>query len=299
MITKSICGRIAIVGKPNVGKSTLINSITNEPISIATHKAQTTRHCILGIKTYNNIQLIFIDTPGIHTKTTKLLNNKMNKTAGQVLHTVDLILWLTDRMQWDMNDKKVANYLSTIDKPIIWCINKIDRLKSSEGLKEHIEDTHKEKEWIQCILPISARTKFNLKELEDIIIKLCPYAPHCYNKDIITNRDTAFMVSETIRSHVFKNLHQEIPYATHITVEKIESQQHRTDIQAVLWVEKPNQKAIAIGNQGSMIKRIGTGSRIQLCKLLETKVNLKLWVNIKKDWSNDSGEIAKQNLDGE
>ena len=299
MNSQSICGRIAIVGKPNVGKSTLINSITNEPISIATHKAQTTRHCILGIKTIEHIQLIFIDTPGIHSKATTLLNSKMNKTAGQALHTADLILWLTDRLQWSKDDQKVAKYLSTMDVPVIWCINKIDRLQSSAGLNEHIDSTLKEKNWIKYILPISARTKFNLTELEDLISSLCPNAPHCYGPDVITNRDTAFMVSETIRAHVFKNLHQEIPYATHITIEDIKSQDHRIDINATLWVEKPNQKAIAIGNKGSMIKRIGTGARLQLCKLMETKVNLKMLVNIKKDWSNDSSEIAQQNLDGD
>ncbi len=292
------CGRIAIVGRPNAGKSTLINALLEEPVSIATHKAQTTRHCILGIKTKELCQFIYIDTPGIHVHAKQYLQRQMNKIAHQTLSTVDAVIWLTDRCQWTSDDERVAECLGALKCPIVWCMNKIDRLNKHDDLMPHITDIRTRYPWIDSCVPISARHGNQLDVLESILMDHCPQTAHTFPEDMLTDRQPAFTASETIRAQVFKQTHQEVPYATHVTIDAFKTQPHRTDIQATLWVERPAHKMILVGRKGQTIKRIGIGARETLNRLLDTTVHLKLWVKIQKNWSDDPTAIAEQDLSG-
>ncbi len=292
------CGRIAIVGRPNVGKSTLINALLEEPVSIATHKAQTTRHCILGIKTNGPHQLIFIDTPGIHIEAKRHLQRQMNKVAHQTLQTVDMVLWLTDRCQWTHDDQRVTECLADLNCPILWCINKVDVLNEQAQLTAHIDTIRAEHPWIHSCIPISARHGDQLPALELMLLEHCPQAPHAFPDDMLTDREPAFIASETIRAHVFKNTHQEVPYATHVTIDTFTKQPHRTDIHATLWVERPAHKMILVGHKGRTIKQISMGARQTLVRLLDATVHLKVWVKVQPNWSDDPEAIAQQDLSG-
>ena len=295
----TFCGRVAIVGKPNVGKSTLINRLLEEPISIATHKSHTTRHCILGVKTVHHTQLVIIDTPGIHVKAERTLNRKMNRAAHQALQGANMVLWLTDRLHLEADDERTANCLKDLSIPIIWCMNKIDRLKNSSEIETHLALMQTQYPWIKTFIPISARTGAEVATLESLILSLCPQAPHMFPNDVLTDRSPLFMASETIRAKLFKYTHQEVPYATFVTIDRFKAQTTRVDIQATLWVERPSQKAIVIGKKGENIKRIGIDARKTLCRLLDNTVHLKLWVGVQKDWSDDNHTIDTQNLPGD
>lgn len=285
MTSNTRCGYIAILGRPNVGKSTLINAMLGKKLSIVSHKRQTTRHNILGVKTTGDIQAVYIDTPGMHKGAKRALNRYMNKMAGLAIHDVDVIVFMIEVLRWTSEDEMILEKLKSADKPVILAVNKIDEVKEKDELLPFLSELS-EKFDFTAIVPVAAKKRKNLDELESLINKLLPENPFFFDKNQLTDRSEAFLISETIREKLFHAVHQEIPYSTAIGIEKIEHKNNVMHIYATIYVEKKGQKIIIIGEKGEQIKRIGQNSRIELEKKYKTKVFLQLWVKVKDQWAD-------------
>jgi len=285
--TVTRCGYVAIIGKPNVGKSTLINQSLNKKLVITSRKPQTTRHRILGIKTTGNAQLLYLDTPGLHTKEKNILNQYMNRAARSVLHDVNIIVWLISRKQWNEDDEFVLKHLKQVKTPVILAINKIDQLQSKEELLPFI-DILKTKYSFADIIPISAKKNLQIDVLEKSIIRHLPEQPFHYTTDKITTCNDAFVASEMIREKLIRLLGQELPYDTLVTIDALQNKSKIVNISATIFVNKPNQKPIVLGTKGDRLKRIGTQARLDLENFFEKKVFLKLWVKVKTNWANNA-----------
>lgn len=286
------CGYVAIIGRPNSGKSTLFNCLVGQKISSISYKPQTTRHRIVGVRTDSDVQLIFVDTPGIHLGGKRLLNRVLNKNALNVLHDVHLIFWLVDRGQWTQEETYIKKSLEKIDCPVILVVNKIDKLQRREDLLVILQKLS-EKYSFSEIVPISAIKKDNVDELVKTGKRYLPESEFYYPGEYLTDRDQNFIVSETIREAAFIYLEKELPYATHVEIEKCQEQAERVDISAIIWVEKSGQKAILIGKKGEMLKKIGSRARIEIEKQIRSKVHLDLWVKLKKDWQDNPQIVGK------
>ncbi len=286
------CGYVAIIGRPNSGKSTLFNCLVGQKISSISYKPQTTRHRIVGVRTNSDVQLIFVDTPGIHLGGKRLLNRVLNKNALNVLHDVHLIFWLVDRGQWTQEETYIKKSLEKIDCPVILVVNKIDKLQRREDLLVILQKLS-EKYSFSEIVPISAIKKDNVDELVKTGKRYLPESEFYYPGEYLTDRDQNFIVSETIREAAFIYLEKELPYATHVEIEKCQEQAERVDISAIIWVEKSGQKAILIGKKGEMLKKIGSRARIEIEKQIRSKVHLDLWVKLKKDWQDNPQIVGK------
>lgn len=278
-------GFVSIIGRPNVGKSTLLNSILGEKVSIVTPKPQTTRNRIIGIKTLPDAQIIFIDTPGIHKPRHKL-GNAMVKTALEAFKEVDIILFIIEPQEPESGDKFIINLLKEIRSPVFLLINKIDIIKKSELLPimDRINELYPFKE----IIPISALKQDGIDILLKRIYDYLPTGPKYYPDDIVTDQLERFMVSEIIREKVTEMTEEEVPHS--IAVEVIDWEEKENGlilIRANIYVERDSQKGIIIGKGGRMLKAIGTSARIDIEKLLNTKVFLELWVKVKKDWRDN------------
>lgn len=280
------CGYVAIIGRPNVGKSTLLNKIIARKISITAEKPQTTRHQIIGIKTIEHNQIVYVDTPGIHTKQKHTLNRYMNKAALKAMNTVDVVLFMLEGLTWTEEDAHVLDYLKQIKCPIILVINKVDRIACKDHLLPYIEELNKKMNWVK-IIPISAVKGNNLDVLEKTIIDLLPQAPFLFAANQTTARDDKFLAAEIIREKLVRLLGQELPYVTTVLIEKFEYTNHTLRISAVIFVERDGQKIIIIGKQGAVLKKIGTLARKDMEQLFRHKVFLTLWVKVKDAWSDD------------
>lgn len=279
-------GYVAIIGRPNVGKSTLLNFLLGEKISITSPKPQTTRWQILGIKTLSETQIIYIDTPGVHQQETKAVNRYMNRVARAVIQDADVIVFIIDATYWHREDDLVLQALKDTQKPIILAINKIDLVKDKSQLLPLI-DKIKSKIDFKFIMPISALTGENTEVLETEISKLLPESAALFPEDQITDKSIRFQVAEIIREKLIKATEQELPYTTSVEIEQFVEGEKLTEIGAVIWVERPGQKIIVIGQGGSKLKKIGTAARREIEQLLETKVFLRLWVKVKAHWTDD------------
>ncbi len=280
------CGYIALIGRPNVGKSTLMNFILGQKISITSHRPQTTRHRIVGIKTTDEAQFVYVDTPGIHNNETKAMNRYMNRTAGASFKDVDVIILLVDALRWTEEDELVIKRLQHVKTPVVLAVNKIDLLKKKEDLLPYIEKI-KNKYEFENIIPVSAMKGDNIEGFEKTIFEYLPKSEAFYDEDQITDRSSRFMASEIIREKLTRNLTQELPYNLTVEIEKFTNDGKILDIAAIIWVERDNQKAIIIGKKGSKLKDMGTKARIDMEKLFEQKVFLQLWVKVKSGWSDD------------
>lgn len=283
-ITKS--GYVAIVGRPNVGKSTLLNGLLGEKISITSPKPQTTRWQILGIKTLNDAQIIYIDTPGMHRNEKRAMNRYMNRVASSVLLDVDVIVFMIDADSWHSEDELVLKKLEQTDKPVILAINKVDLLKDKTELLLLI-DKLKNKLNFSQIVPISALENENTHTLEEQIAKLLPAGPQLFPEDQITDKSVRFQVAEIIREKLIRATEEELPYTTTVEIEQFKEEEKLTEISAVIWVERQGQKIIIIGKKGAGLKKVGTQARKEIEKLLDKKVFLRLWVKVKADWTDD------------
>lgn len=289
--TSTRCGMVAIIGRPNVGKSTLLNHILQQKISITSRKPQTTRHQITGIKTIDNAQIIFVDTPGQHAGGKKAINRYMNKVAVQTLTDVDLVVVLINRLKWTEEDEMVITRLKQAQQklakplPVIIAINKVDKLDDKSLLLPHIKFI--EAQLASTIVPVSALKGNNLDVLEQCIIEHLPESNFIYDKDDITNRSSKFLVAEIIREKIIRQLGDEVPYASTVEIEQYEIKGKTVHIAALIWVERDGQKPIIIGNKGARLKLIGSESRRDIELLIESKVMLKLWVKVKSNWSDD------------
>ncbi len=289
------CGYVAIIGRPNSGKSTLFNRLVGQKISSTSFKPQTTRHRIVGVKTDSDAQFIFVDTPGIHLGGKRLLNRVLNKNALNVLHDVHLIFWLIDRGQWTDEEDYIKRSLEKIECPVILVINKIDKLDRRDDLLIILQKLTLKYDFAEMI-PVSAMRQDNIDDLVKSGKYYLPESEFFYPKEYLTDRDQKFIAAETIREAAFMFLEKELPYATHVEIEKYAEEDGRVVISAVIWIEKDGQKGILIGKKGEMLKKIGSRARSAIEKNIESKVHLELWVKIKKDWQDNPKIVGEYEL---
>lgn len=287
------CGYVAIAGRPNVGKSTLLNHLLGQKLSITSRKPQTTRHTLLGIKTEGENQIIYVDTPGLQAQPQRALNRYMNRVAQGVLGQVDVMLFMVEALQWRDEDTHVLKLLQAQQVPILLLVNKIDKVKEREQLLPYLQKIAKQHDFLE-VIPLSANRGDNLAELEQRLISLLPEGPPLFPDDYITDRSERFLASEMVREKLMRRLGAELPYRLSVEIEHFsEEEEGRLHIAAVIWVEKPSQKAIVIGKGGRLLKAVGTEARLDMENLFECKVFLQLWVKIKSGWSDDERTLKR------
>ena len=284
------CGMVAVIGRPNVGKSTLINAVMGRKVSIVTAKPQTTRHRILAVHSGEKEQIIFVDTPGLHRKAGRAMNRMMNRTAANALADADLILFVCDATHWTEEDDDVLQRLASGSIPIIALLNKIDKVHPREALLELIAKMSTRGEFAE-IVPISAMKKDNLELLMSMIPGYLPESPPLFPEHMHTDRSEEFHVAEIIREKLTLMLHQEMPYGLTVQVERLEREESGIAISAVIWVERDSQKGIAVGKNGSVLKKVGRQARLEIAELLGVRVHLELWVKVKSNWADNEKDL--------
>ena len=280
------CGYVALVGRPNVGKSTLLNHLLGQKISITSRKPQTTRHRVLGIKTEGDVQIIFVDTPGMHRHEPKAINRVMNQAANSALRDVDVIVFVIDRLRWTEEDEWVLEKLRVVKCPVILALNKIDLVDNKEELLPALQMFAQKFPFAE-IFPLSALRGHNLDDLEKSIAKYLPENPHFFAEDQVTDRSQRFLAAELVREKIMRQLGEELPYEITVEVESFKLLGKMLEIHALIMVEREGQKKIVIGNGGDRIKLIGEEARKDMEIMFERKVMLKLWVKVKAGWSDD------------
>lgn len=289
-------GFIAVIGRPNVGKSTLINELIGQKLSITSHRPQTTRHRIHAIDTRDDYQMVFVDTPGIHIGNKKAINSYMNRAASSSIKDVDLILWLVEAGKWKKEDARVLEHVEQIDVPVVLCINKIDKLKNQEAVLPFLQKIAHKYQPTE-LFPLSAFNKQDTKALRALLLKHLPEQDIIFDPDYITDRSEKFVVAEFIREKLMRNLADELPYDLTVEIEQYELDGNMQRIAARIYVDKASQKNIVIGQKGEMLKLIGTESRQSIEGFLERKVFLKLWVKVSSGWSDDKRALASLGYD--
>ncbi|MDO9424738.1 MAG: GTPase Era [Methylobacter sp.] len=303
------CGFVALIGRPNVGKSTLMNHLLKQKISITSRKPQTTRHRILGINTTDAGQAIYMDTPGMHNSEKRALNRYLNRTAETTLLGVDVIVWLIDGLSWHEYDEVIFKKLEQAGLPVILAVNKVDKVADKEAILTFFNDAQHRFPF-KHLVPISALKRTNLDQLESLIMTLLPERDLIYPEDQVTDRSERFLAAEIVREKLTRRLGDELPYALTVEIERYDDCMDAggrathgavagekpgiTKIYAIIWVERLTQKNIVIGKDGEMLKKVGTDARLDIEKLIGQKVYLQLWVKVKKGWSDS--ERALQSL---
>lgn len=291
VMAENRCGYAALVGRPNVGKSTLLNRLIGQKIAITSHKPQTTRHAILGIKTRPDGQILFVDTPGMHLRGKKALNRMLNQTAGSVLVDVDVILLVVQAGVWTAEDEAVLKAVQSSKRPVILVVNKIDLLKKKEEMLAYLARLSSMADFEE-IIPCSARSGDNLELLEEHVLQRLPEGPSFYPEEQVTDKSERFMAAELLREQLTRRYAREIPYALTVEIERFEEHPQHYSIGAVIWVERDGQKAIIIGKQGEALKETARLARESMQKAFERKVWLDVWVKVKKSWSSDEKAMA-------
>ena len=294
--TKTYCGFISILGRPNVGKSTLLNQLIGEKICITSNKPQTTRDRILGIKTLGARQIIFMDTPGIHSNEKKPINRVLNKIARQSLSEADLILFVIEAQRWTHQEDLIVRLLQTQQIPILMVINKIDLCHDKAALAAFFKSCHA-RLTRAIVLTISAKKSRYLSELQDLILARLPERAFYFYPDVVTDRDEFFRIREFIREQLFRKTAQELPYATAVHIErklmKKTAQNTILHFYATIWVERESQKKIIIGHEGQQLKIIGQAARKQIERYLKQQIYLNLWVKVKANWSENKNLLQQ------
>lgn len=281
------CGYVAIVGRPNVGKSTLMNEILGQKLSITSRKPQTTRHQIVGIKTEGDVQTIYVDTPGLHKDQDKAINRYMNKAASSALRDVDVVVFMIDRTAWTEEDQHVFEKVQGAKCPVILAINKVDQLDDKDSLLPHLAELSQKMAFLE-IIPISAQQGTNVDRMEAAINEQLPQSIHFYPEDQVTDRSSRFLAAELVREKLMRNLGDEIPYGTTVEIEEFKrNEKGILIISALILVEREGQKRIVIGDKGAKIKGIGRDARMDMEKMFDSKVMLNLWVKVRSNWSDD------------
>lgn len=285
------CGKIAIVGRPNVGKSTLMNHLIGVKLAITSRKPQTTRHRIAGVVTTEDTQYIFLDTPGFQESHRNALNRMLNRTVSQTAEEADVVVFVVEGLQFTEKDEAVLKQLPA-DRPVILAVNKIDRVEDKSRLLPHLEVLQKKHPFVE-IVPLSAKQQHNLDTLKNVLRRFLPEQEAMFDSDDFTDRPERFLVSEAIREKVFRYVGDELPYSASVVIEQFQQEGRLRRIHAAIVVEKASQRAILIGKGGEKLKQIGTEARLDLEKLLGGKIYLELWVRVKKGWADDDRLIRQ------
>lgn len=279
------CGFVTIVGRPNVGKSTLINRLVQQKVSITSQRPQTTRNRLIGIRTDERAQIVYVDTPGLRAGAKSALDRLMNRAARGSLEGVDCVVFVVAASGWTAADDSVLSLVRRQPCPVILAINKIDLLKGRERLLPLMKQAAERMEFDE-IIPLSALTGESLADLKDSLLRYLPVQPPLFPREQVTDRDERFMAAELVREQVFRTLRQELPYAIGVGIEHFERMEKHVRIGAVIWVEKESQKGIVIGSGGERLKQIGVRARAQMENLLGSKVYLELWVKVREGWAD-------------
>ena len=286
------CGFVAVVGRPNVGKSTLINAILGQKISIVTPKPQTTRHRILAVDSRQDCQIVFVDTPGLHRNAGKAMNRMMNRTAANALIDADVVLFMTEANRWTDEDQDVLLRLESTSAPVIALMNKTDKVHPKEMLLQALAEMSERYEFAD-VMPISAKREDNLDKLNEILPGFLPESEPLFPEDMITDRSTSFLAAEVIREKLTLNLRQEVPYGLTVQVERYVKDESGIEIHAVIWVERDSQKGIVVGKNGSVLKRVGRAARVELKAQEGVPVHVELWVKVKDNWADSEKDLLR------
>jgi len=289
-------GYVAIVGRPNVGKSTLLNRILGQKISITSRKPQTTRHQIVGVKTVADSQVIYVDTPGLHKDKKYALNRYMNRAASSALRDVDLVVFVIERTAWTDEDELVLEKIKQIQCPVILALNKVDQVADKDKLLPWIQQLSSKMAFAE-ILPIAALNGDNVEALEKEIAKRLSEGAHYFPEDQVTDRSERFMAAELVREKIMRRLGDEIPYQVAVEIEEFKRDEKLVTIRALILVEREGQKKIIIGKKGEQIKAIGRDARLDMEKLFDSKVMLTLWIKVKSGWSDSDRALRSLGYD--
>ena len=288
-------GIATIVGRPNVGKSSLLNALVGRKVSIVSHKPQTTRHRIQGVLHHERGQIVFVDTPGLHRQQKRALNRVMNEAAAHALQDIDMALFVVEAGRWTDEDQAVLQRLKGSRTPVALVINKIDLIRDREKLLPELQRLAGLHDFA-FIVPLSALRNENLKSLTNEILTRLPEGPPLYPEDMVVGHDERFAASETVREKLIRSLHEELPYASAVEIEQFELDGEMYRIGAIIWVEREGQKRIVIGEDGAQLKQIGTAARRDLEKQLGAKVFLRLWCKVRENWSDDLRSLRQFGL---
>ncbi|MBA8886060.1 GTP-binding protein Era [Dokdonella fugitiva] len=285
-------GRVALVGRPNVGKSTLLNAILGTKLSIVTPKPQTTRHRILGVETRDDAQIVFIDTPGLHHGGKRALNRQLNRVARQVPEEADLLVHVIDGVRWRDEDEAVWQLVSKQSAPCLLVVNKVDKLADKKALLPFAAEVTRERRYA-AVHFLAARRGDGVPALLDEIVALLPEGPAEFPADEFTDRSERFLAAELVREQLMLQLAAELPYAAAVEIERFEDTPELTRIGAVIWVEREGQKGIVIGAGGAQLKKIGSAARRTMERVFDRKVFLEVWVRVRESWSDDAAALKQ------
>jgi GTP-binding protein Era len=286
MTVPTHAGYVALLGRPNVGKSTLLNRLIGQKISITAPKPQTTRHVILGIQTLPEVQIVYVDTPGLHRQGRRAMNRYLNRAAASVLHYVDVVVFLIEALRWTEEDGDVLQRLADFPGPVLLAVNKADRIADKSRLLPFLRDRADQREFVE-VVPLSALKGDNVAVLEGAIARLLPVSDFLFPPEQVTTVSERFLAAELIREKLTRLLREELPYALTVVIEQFAEEERVTRIHAVIWVERASQKGIVIGEGGATLREVGRQARQDLERLLGRKVFLETWVKVREGWSDD------------
>lgn len=289
-------GFAALVGRPNVGKSTLLNALVGQKLSIVTPRPQTTRHRIVGICHLPNAQIAFVDTPGLHQHGSRALNRAMNRTASTSLHDADVVVLVIDATKWSKEDDLALERVVASRLPAIAAVNKIDRIRPRDRLLPLLGELAKRHEFA-AIVPISALKADNVEDLKNTIAQHLPIAPAMYAQGELTDRSLEFRIAEMIREKLTLELNQEVPYGVAVEVERMAEEDGQLVVDAAIWVDREGQKPIVIGAKGERLKRVGRSARVALNDLLGRRLHLTLWVKVRENWADNARALKQLGLE--
>jgi GTP-binding protein Era len=285
-------GYVALIGRPNVGKSTLLNRLLGVKLAITSHKAQTTRHAILGIYTCDAGQAVFVDTPGIHERGGGAMNRYLNRTARTVIADVDLILFMVEALRFTREDGKALAAIAAAGTSTLAVVNKIDKVKDKQRLLPYLHELASRHAFAHLV-PVSAANGEQVDSLKQLVIASLPQSEYLFPEDQLTDRSERFLAAELLREQLTQRYAAELPYSTTVEIERFEDEGGRYRIHALVWVERPGQKAIIIGNRGEALKAAASQARLEMRKLFGCPVHLEVWVKVKKSWSSDEAALAR------
>ncbi len=296
MSTVTRCGFVAVIGRPNVGKSTLINRLVGQKVSITTPRPQTTRHRVLGVVHHDNAQLVFIDTPGIHDNARRALNRTLNRTALAAIEEADVVLWICDAARHTDADEHVLKRLQRQRRPVITVLNKIDLIKDKTALLPRMAELG-EKMRMHAIVPLSARTDASFDDLLKLLSAQMPESPPLFPADAVTDRPIRFLVAELIREKLTLRLNNEVPYGLTVVIDDFDENAEPLVIAASVVVEKASHKPIVIGAGGARLKEVGTAARRAIETLIGERIHLQLWVRVRDNWADNEAELNRLGFD--